>query len=87
MNIFCQSLDPSLYRGSTVLNFIYLLFKKWGSPFALRGHRRTGRGGEGGCSPPKFWEPQIFLGSERKFGQSQFLNTSPCLFNLTILKT
>ena len=23
MNIFCQSLGPSLYRGSTVLNFIY----------------------------------------------------------------
>ena len=22
-NIFCQSLGPSLYRGSTVLNFIY----------------------------------------------------------------
>ena len=37
MNIFCQSLGPSLYRGSTVLNFIYLFFKKWGSPFALRG--------------------------------------------------
>ena len=30
MNIFCQSLGPSLYRGSTVLNFIYLFFfKKW----------------------------------------------------------
>ena len=30
-NIFCQSLGPSLYRGSTVLNFIYLFFKKWGA--------------------------------------------------------
>ena len=30
--IFCQSLGPSLYRGSTVLNFIYLFFKKWGRP-------------------------------------------------------
>ena len=29
-NIFCQSLGPSLYRGSTVRNFIYLFFKKWG---------------------------------------------------------
>ena len=23
-------------------------------------HRRTGRGGEGGCSPPKVWATQIF---------------------------
>ena len=30
--IFCQSLGPSLYRGCTVLNCIYLLFKKWGVP-------------------------------------------------------
>ena len=22
---------------------------------AVSGHRRTGRGGEGGCSPPKIW--------------------------------
>ena len=32
-NIFCQSLDPLLYRGSTVLNFIYLFFKRWGGPW------------------------------------------------------
>ena len=39
-------------------------------------HRRTGRGtGRGGLQPPQI------LGSERKFGQSQFLKTSPCLFN------
>ena len=29
-NIFCHSLDPSLYRGSTVVNFIYSFFKKGG---------------------------------------------------------
>ena len=40
-------------------------------------HMRTGRGGEGGCSPPKFWATQIFLGGERKFGQNQF----PCFLN------
>ena len=44
-------------------------------------HGRTGRGGEGGFSPPKFWATQIFLGSERKFGQSYFLKTFPCFFN------
>ena len=31
-NIFCQPLGASLYKGSTVLNFIYLFFKKWGAP-------------------------------------------------------
>ena len=29
-NIFCQPLGASLYKGSTVLNFIYLCFKKSG---------------------------------------------------------
>ena len=29
-NIFCHSLGASLYKGSTVLNFIYLFFKKSG---------------------------------------------------------
>ena len=29
-NIFCQPLGASLYKGSTLLNFIYLFFKKWG---------------------------------------------------------
>ena len=27
-NIFCQFLGPSLYRGSTVFNFVWLVFKK-----------------------------------------------------------
>ena len=30
-NIFCHTLDPSLYRGPTVLHCIYLFFKKWGA--------------------------------------------------------
>ena len=30
--IFCQPLGASLYKGSTLLNFIYLFFKKWGAP-------------------------------------------------------
>ena len=53
-----------------------------------RGHRRTGRGGEGGGGgggggPPPPPPPQIlgnsdFLGSKRKFGQSQLLKTFSC---------
>ena len=38
-------------------------------------------GARGAAASPKFWATQIFLGSERKFGRSQFLKTSPCLFN------
>ena len=39
-NIFCQPLGASLYKGSTLLNFIYLFFKKWGGGGgALAPHR------------------------------------------------
>ena len=31
MNIFCQSLSPSSYRGFTILNFIY--FSRRGGPY------------------------------------------------------
>ena len=47
-------------------------------------HRRTGRGGRGGLQPPQNLGNSDILGSERKFGQSQFLKTSP--FYLIILK-
>ena len=33
---------------------------------------RAGGGGKGGCSPPKILRNSDFLGSKRKFGQSQF---------------
>ena len=42
-------------------------------------------GGRGGPQPPQILGNSDFLGSERKFGQSQFLKTSP--FYLIILKT
>ena len=43
-------------------------------------HRRTGRGGRGGLQPPQILGNSDFLGITRKFGQSQFLKTSPCLY-------
>ena len=49
-----------------------------------------GPGGRGGLQPPQILGNSDFLGSDflgRKFGQSQFLKTSPCLFHLIILKT
>ena len=36
-------------------------------------HRRTGRGGEGGCSPPKFWATQIFWAARENLGKASFL--------------
>ena len=38
-------------------------------------------GGRGGLQHPQILGNSDFLGSERKFGQSQFLKMSPCLFN------
>ena len=35
-------------------------------------HRRTGRGGEGGCSPPKFWATQIFWAARENLGKANF---------------
>ena len=35
-------------------------------------HRRTGRGGEGGCSPPKFWATQIFGAARENLGKASF---------------
>ena len=37
-------------------------------------HRRTGRGGEGDCSPPppKFWATQIFWAAREKLGKASF---------------
>ena len=41
-----------------------------------------GRGGRGGLQPPQVLGNSDFLGSKRKFGQSQFLKTFPCIFLL-----
>ena len=35
-------------------------------------HRRTGRGDEGGCSPPKFWATQIFWAARENLGKASF---------------
>ena len=45
-------------------------------------HRRTGRegGGRGGLQPPHVLGNSDFLGSKRKFEQSQVLKTFPCFF-------
>ena len=42
-------------------------------------HRCTGRG-RGGLQPPQILGNSVFLGSKRKFGQSQVLKTFPCFF-------
>ena len=35
-------------------------------------HRRTGWGGEGGCSSPKFWATQIFWAARENLGKANF---------------
>ena len=34
-------------------------------------HRRTGRWGEGGCSPPKFWATKIFWAARENLGKAR----------------
>ena len=43
-------------------------------------HRRTGPGGRGGLQPSQILGNSDFLGSTRKFWQSQFLKTSACFY-------
>ena len=43
-------------------------------------------GGRGGLQPPQSLGNSDFLGSKRKFGQSQFLQTFPCFIIIIILK-
>ena len=42
---------------------------------------RAGGGKGGGLQPPQILGNSVFLGNKRKFGQSQFLKTSPWLFD------
>ena len=42
-----------------------------------------GPGGRGGLQPPQSLGNSDFLGSKRKFGQSQFLKTFPCFLLLS----
>ena len=44
-------------------------------------HRRTGRGGEGGCSPPKFWA------TRENLGKARFKRRFVVFFLIAILKT
>ena len=39
-------------------------------PQSMYDHRRTGRGGEGGCSAPKFWAAQIFWAARENLGKA-----------------
>ena len=38
-------------------------------------------GGEGGCSPPKFWATQIFWAARENLGKASFLKTFPFFLN------
>ena len=44
----------------------------WTLGTELKNHRRTGRGGEGGCRPPKFWATQIFWAARENLGKASF---------------
>ena len=70
-----------------VWNFISMI-NSHGSIFAIhnitldasRDPQAYGLGGRGGLQPPQILGNSDFLGSKRKFGQSQLLKTFPCFF-------
>ena len=43
-------------------------------------HRRTGRGGWGGCSPPKFWATRIFWAAREIWAKPVFKEVSMLFF-------
>ena len=65
-----------LIEFHTLLVQYHVFFSQFGSSAYGRGG-----GGEGSCSPPQILGNSVFWGSKRKFGQSQILKTSPCLFS------
>ena len=44
-------------------------------------HRRTGRGGWGSCSPPKFWATQIFWAAREIWAKPVFKEASVFFFS------
>ena len=64
--------DASVYTGSFVpdCHALYLLLVDR-IELPCR-HWRTGRGGEGGCSPPKVWATQIFWAARGNLGKASF---------------
>ena len=79
----CISYETVLQLEDWIAKAICIRFDEDGvvSPVCL--HRGIGvrAGGARGAAAPQILGNSDFLGSERKFGQSQFLKTSPCLFN------
>ena len=75
-------LDPALVKAAYNITCPQL---NGDTLISLYAHRCTGREGEEGCSPPQVLGNSDFLGSKRKFGQTQVLKTFPCFF-IVILK-
>ena len=47
---------------------------------SLGDHRRTGRGDEGGCSPPKVWATQSFWAARENLGKASFYRRFPFFY-------
>ena len=77
--MFCSSRANHTVENST--NLLYLPIPSSDETWNIFIGVRAGGGGRGGLQPPQILGNSNFLGSERKFGQSQVLKASSCLFN------
>ena len=77
--------DLLLFSGSPARKVYYTTYKFQTAIAVSWKHRRTGWGGEGGCSPPKFWATQIFWAARENLGKTSFL-TRFRVFEIIILR-
>ena len=79
MLLVCTKLMTNIARVTIILAYFTIILYLQHSPAHARYlsiiafHSRTGRRGEGGCSPPKFWATQIFWAARENLGKASFL--------------
>ena len=68
-SLVLSRLDPALVKAAYNITCPQL---NGDTLISLYVHRCTGREGEEGCSPPKFWATQIFWAARESLGKPRF---------------
>ena len=76
--IFCLVID---YTSHTISSIFFSKFIRPEIKIYVNGsHRRTGRGSEGGCSPPNFGQLRFFGQQEKIWAKPVFKDVSMSFF-------